>query len=266
MINQAIQNYWNGRAREYSGPEATTGDVWLRELEIETLQKTLKGLGLPSGARLLDAGCGDGYTTLAVAAALPGVDVTGVDYSPPMLARAHERLNSHPGLAARVRFCEGNVSAIDGSRPFAAAITVRCLINLDKPEDQAGAIRSIAQALEPGGTYVAIENFAEGHDAMNQARAALGLDPIEIRWHNRYFTEPGFREMTEAWFEPPAWNLFASSYYLATRVLYSAYARHTRTAPDYRHPLHELAVPLPTAGDFAPMRLAILRRRPSPCR
>ena len=54
-----VQQYWDERAAASREPNATTADVWLRELEIATIVETLDALHLPDGATLLDAGCGD---------------------------------------------------------------------------------------------------------------------------------------------------------------------------------------------------------------
>lgn len=47
------------------------------------------------GAQILDAGCGTGYGTLALATANPGAQVLGVDFSAVSLERARSRLDYH---------------------------------------------------------------------------------------------------------------------------------------------------------------------------
>ncbi len=53
----------------------------------------------PNATRLLDVGCGAGNYTLRLLQELPGMSVTLVDLSAPMLERARERV-SHAGAAA----------------------------------------------------------------------------------------------------------------------------------------------------------------------
>ncbi|HYK88915.1 MAG TPA: hypothetical protein VE398_09100, partial [Acidobacteriota bacterium] len=132
---------------------------------------------------------------------------------------------------------------------------------LETPERQTEAFRQIAACLRPGGWYVAIENFREGNDAMNSARQRFNLPEIPVRWHNLYFEEKRFVDHTTAWFDLVRFEDFASSYYLATRVLYSAWCKERGETPDYTHDLHRLATDLPACGQYSPIRMVVLRRK-----
>jgi len=242
---------------------ATTDDVWLRELEFKTLTDALTQSGLGARARILDVGCGDGHTTLRLSHTFPQWTFQGVDYSDAMIGNAR-RNSAQQCNASAVQFGVARVERLAQSftaAPFDAILTVRCLINLANDEAQSAAIAEIAQCLRPGGQYFAIENFRDGHDAMNAARATMGLKEIPIRWHNHYFTTESFAASALPWFDAVQVVDFASSYYLATRVLYSAWCSESGATIDYHHPLHHLAVNLPAAGGFAPVRMVILKRR-----
>lgn len=262
MTDERIREYWTQRAADSGGAAATTNDVWLRELEARVLAATLveRAPGARSG---LDVGCGDGLTTLRVACARPDLRLTGVDFSPAMIELAERHRTATPE-AGRVDFRIGDVrelSRVLTGQQFDIAMSDRCLINLEDLGQQRAALAEIARCVVPGGLYLAVENFLEGHRAMNLARATLGLSEIPVRWHNCFFDEPSFRDAAAPWFEIEEWRLFSSSYYLATRVLYSAYCRDRGEEPDYDHDLHRLAVDLPWTGDFGPVRLAVLRRQ-----
>lgn len=263
---QDVKEYWDTRAREYAtAPAATTNDVHLRELEIASLVTELRRLGVGPRSRVLDVGCGNGYSTLRVAEALPGVRFAGVDFSEQMIESANRLLASRPDLADRVSFSVGDATDLSGApKDVDAVITDRCLINLETLERQALAIRRIAERLRPGGHYVAIENFVEGHDEMNRLREAVGLAAIPVRWHNRFFTEQEFCRAAGPWFEAPRFWEFSSSYYFATRVIYAAMCRMRGEEPDYDHEIHRLAVRIPPAGAMSPIRMATLTRRTAP--
>jgi hypothetical protein len=117
--------------------------------------------------------------------------------------------------------------------------------------------------LKPQGYYLAVENFVEGHDAMNRARQAVGLPEIPVRWHNLYFEEKSFRIMAEPFFENITFKDFSSSYYFATRVIYSALCMMRGEKVDYNHEIHQFAPRLPWIGQFSPIRMAVLRRKPA---
>lgn len=259
-----IKDYWETRAKENdNSPRATTNDVYLRRLEISTLVETITELALPEDSTVLDVGCGDGYTTLHVAAQLPQLRFLGVDYSENMIHTAQQAA-AQPDLAARIEFKVGdatNLKAACADQTFAVVTTDRCLINLSSLENQAKAIAEIAEHTRPGGYYLAIENFVEGQDNMNAQRQAVGLPDIPIRWHNFFFKEAEFLAAAEPFFELVRFKDFSSSYYYATRVIYSAMCQMRGEQPDYEHEIHQLAIKLPWAGQYSPIRMAVLQRK-----
>lgn len=264
-MSEEIKRYWDERAREAGGDlSATTQDIWMRELEVRALSSAISALGLPPGAVVADIGCGDGNTLMRLAADCPDLRFRGYDYAAGMVEAASARLAGEPGLSGRVDFEQADATRLDeviGDAALDVVTTDRCLINLTSPEAQANAIAGIARTLKPGGHYFAIENFIEGQDALNAARDAVGLDPIAIRWHNLFFTEPTFREAAAPYFDKVEVEDFSSAYYYATRVIYSKMCRMEGTEPDYNHPIHQLAIDLPPIGAFSPIKFATLRRR-----
>jgi hypothetical protein len=124
--------------------------------------------------------------------------------------------------------------------------------------DQFAAIGAVAGLLRPGGAYLAIENFVDGNDRLNELRSLYGLPPIEIRWHNRFFREAEFAACARQHFRTLETVDFSSSYYFATRVIYSALCAVDGTSPDYRHLIHERSTKLPPFGDFSPIKLFVL--------
>jgi SAM-dependent methyltransferase len=81
------------------------GEAWVRlqdrtDALIDPLGRVaLERLGVAAGERVLDVGCGCGQTLLQLADLTgPSGHVLGVDISPPMLARARERLGGRPGV------------------------------------------------------------------------------------------------------------------------------------------------------------------------
>ena len=264
-MKDRIKQFWDERAERYSTqPAATTDDIHLRELEIATVVQTLRELTLPQGATILDIGCGNGYSTIRIAQDSAGTFWWGLDFSDKMTRSAQEQLALHPLLKDRVAFMTGDVTDLDGMchlTQFDVAITDRCLINLESKDSQRQAIRQIAKHVKQGGYWLAIENFAEGHENMNAARRAVGLEDIPVRWHNLYFEEKEFRQMASPFFEDILFRDFASSYYFATRVIYAAMCKIHNEAIDYNHAIHQLAPLLPCVGQFSPVRMVLLRRQ-----
>ncbi len=123
-------------------------------------------------------------------------------------------------------------------------MTDRCLINLTEPSDQELALAEIAAITRPGGYYLAIENFVEGHDKDQSCPRAIGLPQIPIRWHNKFFTHDEFLNSIAPHFDLVRSENFASAYYYATRVIYAKLCQDRGEHPDYLHDIHQFAVDL----------------------
>jgi SAM-dependent methyltransferase len=98
--------------------------------------------GIAPGEKVLDLCCGQGTLTAKLAAT--GADVTGLDFSPDMLALARE---AAPG----VRIMEGDATAM----PFedGAFDKVLCNFGMMHIADQPQALSEIRRVLRPGGSF-----------------------------------------------------------------------------------------------------------------
>jgi ubiquinone/menaquinone biosynthesis C-methylase UbiE len=263
-LKENIKEYWEERAQEHSGAlQATTNDIYLRKLEVATIIEALRDLAIIENGTVLDVGCGDGYTTLEVAEAFPMLRFQGLDYSENMISTARRNLESRPGMKGRAAFDVADVTDLDaacGNLTYDVIISDRCLINLDSVENQARAIAQIAHHTKSQGYYLAVENFIEGHENMNSMRRAVGLPEIPVRWHNLYFKQDEFVDNAQPFFDEITFKDFSSSYYFATRIIYSAMCQLRGEQPDYHHDIHKIACRLPWTGQFSPIRLAVLRR------
>jgi ubiquinone/menaquinone biosynthesis C-methylase UbiE len=261
-----IKEYWGDRARatDPDSVQATTYDVFLREHEISTLRERISAISLPPGSTVVDLGCGDGHATVSLAAAFPTIRFVGIDWSEEMLALAEHRLAAQPRLRSTVSFRVGDmrdVSASLRSERVQAFLTMRSLINLTTSEQQYATIKQVAKHLVPGGYYYCIENFIQGQEGFNRMRVAVGLPEIPVRWHNLFFDEGRFLVETRQLFDPVVIESFLSSYYLATRIIYSAACHLVGEEPDYFHPIHQIAGRLPVIGDYCPIKLVTMRRK-----
>jgi ubiquinone/menaquinone biosynthesis C-methylase UbiE len=265
-LSAKIKKYWDERARgtEQSSAQATTYDVFLRDIEIAKFKQKIAEASLPAGSTVVDLGCGDGHATTNVAAAFPTLRFIGIDWSEDMLALARKRCADHPGLPERMSFYQGDMRRVTDvlkGQKYEVFLTSRSLINLMYSEEQYAAIEQIALHLKPGGYYFGIENFMGGQKNFNEARAAVGLPEIPVRWHNHFFEEKEYAERTAKYFDSLTFESFLSSYYLATRVIYSAGCHLAGEEPDYFHPIHQTAGKLPPIGDFCPIKLVSMRRK-----
>ncbi|MDQ3505204.1 MAG: methyltransferase domain-containing protein [Actinomycetota bacterium] len=123
---------------------------------------------LASGARIADVGCGEGASTLLLAAAYPNSTVVGFDPHPASLDAARKSA-ADQGLADRVSFELGTAQDFDGSYDLV------CIFDaLHDMGDPAGACTHVLSALTPGGTLMVVEPNAGDRveDNLNPVGAA----------------------------------------------------------------------------------------------
>lgn len=106
-------------------------------------------LGRESRLRVLDAGCGDGLLSLAMAKRHPTWALVGVDLREDLLDGARKRAAGR-GLA-NARFVPGNLELPLPERERDAVMAVECLSEI--PDDRQ-ALRMMFEALRPGGLLV----------------------------------------------------------------------------------------------------------------
>lgn len=167
---EQIRDFYRERASAHR--YATSPDLNLREIEIEYISRHLS-----HSHRVLDVGCGNGYSTLCYAARV-NAEFWGIDFVPEMLIGAEE-LRQQFQIEGKVTFLVGDVTQLDfPSGTFDTVISQRCLLNLPSREHQWRALSEISRVLEPGGHYLMLEGTLQGLRRMNEVRAKFGLEPI----------------------------------------------------------------------------------------
>jgi SAM-dependent methyltransferase len=123
-------------------------------------------------ASILDVGGGAGHQSLPLARL--GYDVTILDPSPAMLAKAEQRLSAEPDdVRGRVRLIEAPGERADeatGGRPFAGVLCHGVLMYLEWPEPMLGAL---CRCVAPAGVVSVM--------ALNAATLAI-RPALERRW------------------------------------------------------------------------------------
>jgi SAM-dependent methyltransferase len=115
-------------------------------------------LAKSAGGPVVELGCGSGRLLQPLARA--GVEVTGVDSSPAMLARAGARLAAEPDVAARVRLVQGDITSLElpGTTFALALFGYNTFMHLDERAALL-ALRRVRALLAPGGRlWLDLEN------------------------------------------------------------------------------------------------------------
>jgi tRNA (cmo5U34)-methyltransferase len=110
---------------------------------------------VPKNARILDLGAGTGLLGGAILDQLPEAELTLVDHSAAMLAKARERFADNPRVNVLVRDILDPLPA----GPFDAVVSGLAIHHLTHEEKQ-DLFRRIHEALTPQGIFVNVEQLA----------------------------------------------------------------------------------------------------------
>ncbi|MGI9021599.1 MAG: class I SAM-dependent methyltransferase [Solirubrobacterales bacterium] len=260
LSGDEIHAYWREQASEHGlSPAASWSDVRVIELEVATIGPYL------ARARALDVGCANGYSSIRFAAE-HDADVLGIDYVEEMIEAAEKRRSGlPPPIRERVEFRVGDVRSLElADGEYERVVSTRVMINLGDWEGQQQGLRECVRVLRPGGLLLLSEATVGGWSRLNALRREWGLDEIPMPGFNIYLRE----EAVVALLEPEAELVelvdFASSYYVATRVLKPLLARAAEVPVDIADPDAEFnrwAARLPAAGDYGTQKLFVFRKR-----
>jgi ubiquinone/menaquinone biosynthesis C-methylase UbiE len=143
--NRRVLSNQHRPRREYDELASRYDRRWARYVELSTLE-TLRRSPLVQGLRVLDVGCGTGSILTAIAAAQPGIVVTGMDLSERMLHVAANKADVTSRLvcadAQYLPFIEAY---------FDIVFSVSVLHYLPSPRH---ALAEAGRVLKPGGRLV----------------------------------------------------------------------------------------------------------------
>jgi len=130
---------------------------------------------LQAGGRVADVGCGTGQALIALAGAFPAITASGYDAHPPSVEQAR-RAAAEAGVADRISF-----HALDAAAGLPEPYDV--ITTFDVVHDAAdplALLRSIRDALQPGGRYLCLEVNCSDQPASNVGPIAALLYGFSI--------------------------------------------------------------------------------------
>jgi SAM-dependent methyltransferase len=169
-VDEATLQFYRGHAEAYAGREITS-----RKARLAVFLALL-----PSGARILELGCGGGGDTAEMLA--QGFDVRATDGSPEMAEVASQRLGRP---VETLLFHE-----LDAVEAYDGVWANACLLHV--PRDQLAHVLSLIwRALKPGGAFFA--SYKEGDEG--------GRDALD-----RYYNYPSQDWLRSTYAEAGSWT------------------------------------------------------------
>jgi SAM-dependent methyltransferase len=127
------------------------------------------------GTRVLDVGCGGGWSSIALGRAYPSAEVHGIDIDAPSVSMATENARA-AGVADRVTFLHGDAAELPADR-YDAAFAFECVHDMPRPVDVLTAVR---KSLTPGAPLIVMDeavadSFAPDGDEVERLMYGFSL-------------------------------------------------------------------------------------------
>lgn len=183
------------------------------------LEIDLIGRHLPRGGRVLDAGCGNGYSARQQWMKRHLGSLTGIDFAENMIRQANASKKKYR-LSPKVNFEKADIRRLPfPDNSFDALYTTRVIINLPNWEEQLRAIAECVRVTKKGGKIIFSEAFWEPLVLLNALRALKQLPPLAEHDFNRYIKKQRLEKYLASKRIPYEVDDFSSVYYLGSRFL-----------------------------------------------
>lgn len=262
-MDEIKEHYKKIAKEDGASKQSTMKDVNIRDLEVDKIINTLNVvMKYFSDPRILEIGCGNGYTSEEIYKRLNVNSMVCIDYCDDLINIAKKRKTKN------VTYEIGDVLALKfDDSSFDIVFTERCLINLVNLEKQKMALEEIRRILKKGGIYIMVESFVESLENLNLARKEVGIEQIPQPFHNLYFEKRKLFELIKGKFEEISHteeelkdcNNFLSTYYFASRVLYPALIAGKREM-QYNTKFVEFFKHLPPYGDYGYIKMFVFKK------
>lgn len=164
---EQIRERFDNDVERFSNLETGQSATMDAPLTLELIA-TVAAATTPAATALLDIGCGAGNYSLKLLQHLPGLDVTLVDLSGPMLDRAVERVR--PATSGDVRAVQADVRELDlGEARFDVVVAAAVFHHLREDGEWTSVFRRCHAALRPGGSMWISDLVAHDDPAVQAA-------------------------------------------------------------------------------------------------
>lgn len=151
---------WKQFGTDVRQSQADMNRPWFEQLPATfgRIERTHSVLSRP-GARVADVGMGAGWSSIALAAGYPGLQVDGFDVDEPSveLARANAE---EAGVSDRVRFHVADGASLQNRGPFDAVFAFECVHDMSRPID---VLHGMRNAVADDGIVIVMDEAVGEH-------------------------------------------------------------------------------------------------------
>lgn len=152
---EQIRQRFDGEVERFSNLETGQTAVMDAPLMLELVAQTVTTLH-PQGTSILDLGCGAGNYALKLLQSIPNANVTLVDLSSQMLARARERVQ--PQTTGQVVTLQSDLRDVElGTQQFDVVTAGATLHHLRSDPEWVQVFQKVFNSLKPGGSFWIID-------------------------------------------------------------------------------------------------------------
>ncbi len=259
---EQIRDFWTKQANLHgTAPQASWSDVSVIHMEIRNILEYIE-----DGDAVIDIGCANGYSTIQFASQRK-VRIKGVDYITEMIEQAKKSmLDFKDRVQGEITFDVDDVMHLNQpSNAYDKVILIRVIINLSSWENQLIALKNCARVVKPGGMLLLSEATLQGWNNLNKFRQEWGLEEIRMPSFNNYLDQEKVIESLSPVLKLVEVKNFASTYFIATRILKplinQAFNNRVNVAdPDMEW--NRFWSMAPAWGDYGTQKLFIFRKQP----
>lgn len=220
-----IKNHYDEVAKsDNDSATSTMADLYIRESETKFIINQINNYSQDTGKanlKVLDVGCGNGYTLQILSEKFSNFDFQGVEFTESLREIANKRFNK-----GTIKVESGDIRDQNSlpENKFDVLVCQRVLINLLDPSDQVKALNNLIDLVNPGGLLIFIECFNSGLENLNQARKEFALSELPPAHHNLYLDDQFFQHKSlKQYNNSEAESL--STHYFVSRVLHETFLK-----------------------------------------
>ena len=186
--DKVINLHYDSVSKKYNTSKLSTmSDMFVRNEETNFILERIKKI--KSKLKILDIGCGNGYTLDQISKLKKKHILFGMENNKSLYDISCKRLKK------KAKITNGDIRILNQNfkKKFDLIIIQRVLINILNSSHQKKSLYNVLTYLKKNGKLIVIECFEDGLKQLNNLRQKYGLNKIQPAFHNKYLKDNFFK-------------------------------------------------------------------------